>query len=322
MFSIIVPTFNRASLCVSAVQSVLVQDANVSYEVIVVDNNSTDETRERIQALCRQAPEKVRYVFERRQGASAARNAGIAAARGDIIACIDDDVVVQPGWLCALTDVYRTHPDAWCVGGRIVLALPEVLPRWFHRRSHVMTSYLGRLDLGDATIERRYPNEIFGGNFTVRREALDLVGFFDTALGPVAGRRIQSEETDLCWRIQQAGRAVYYCGAAVVAHVVPAARLTKQYFRTRAYWGGKTWLLVDRKDIFEVRLMDLVRAARRVVRNTIWSWVFPRRFDPWKAFEDELRFWQGAGYHHQALLTRLGVLKGRWSTASQTSSRL
>jgi glycosyltransferase involved in cell wall biosynthesis len=86
MFSIIVPTFNRASSCLSAVQSVLMQDASVAYEIIVVDNNSTDETRERIGALCRQAAVRVRYVFEPRQGASAARNAGIAAARGDIIA--------------------------------------------------------------------------------------------------------------------------------------------------------------------------------------------------------------------------------------------
>ncbi len=305
-FSIIVPTFNRASLCVSAVQSVLAQDTSVSYEIIVVDNNSTDDTRERIPALCRQAPDRLRYVFEPRQGASAARNAGIAVARGEIIAFIDDDVVVPPGWLRALAEAYGAHPDAWCVGGRIVLALPQVLPRWFSRRSRSLTTPLGQLDLGDATIERRYPDQVFGGNFTVRRDVLDRVGAFDTALGPAANHRIESEESELCWRIQEAGGIVYYCGAAVVTHVVPDGRLTKRYFRRRMYWGGRTWAVLDRKDIFWIRRRDLVKTARRMVSNAIRSWLSPRRFDHCAAFEDEVLFWLAVGYHHQVLLKRLG----------------
>jgi glucosyl-dolichyl phosphate glucuronosyltransferase len=289
-----------------AVQSVLAQHTDGPYEVIVVDNNSTDGTRERIQQVCRQSPKELRYLFERRQGASAARNTGIAAARGNIVAFIDDDVVVQRGWLSALAEAYRAHPDAWCVGGKIVLAFPEVLPRWFDRRSELLSSHLGRLDLGDATIERPYPDDVFGGNFSVRRDILDRVGLFDIALGPVGTWRIEAEESDLCWRIQKSGGAVYYCGAAVVAHAVPNERLTKKYFRSRAYWGGKTWALVERKDIFGLYSGDLPRAAARIVRNMLRSSISPRRADRCADFEDELRFWRSLGYRHQALLARLG----------------
>lgn len=307
MFSIIVPTFNRASVCSLAVESLLAQDANFPYEVIVVDNNSTDATKERIEALCKRAPERLRYVFEKKQGVSAARNTGIAAARGDIIAFVDDDVIAHPGWLIALAETYRTHPDAWCVGGKIVLKLPEALPAWFDHRSRILTSHLGRLDLGDATIERRYPNEVFGGNFSVRRDVLDRVGCFDTTLGPAGRWRIESEETDLCWRVQQAGGPVYYCGRAVVAHVVPDARMTKRYFRERAWWGGRTWALLRRKQVVEANSEQLVRLAMRVIRNLIKSWLSPSTVDRLAIFEDELRFWHCLGYLSQAFLMRFSL---------------
>ena len=313
MLSVIVPTFNRASSCVLAAQSVLAQDTRVPHEVIIVDNNSTDDTRQRIQALRRQAPQRLRYVFEGKQGLSAARNAGIATARGNIIAWLDDDALARPGWLDALAETYRTHPDAWCVGGKIVLALPEVLPRWFNH-SFLLTSQLGLLDLGDATIERRYPDFVFGGNFSVRRDALDRVGPFDTRLGLAGAWRVESEEADLCWRIQQTGGAVYYCGRAIVAHVVPAARITKRYFRRRAYWAGRTWRLLHRTDIWDLRPRDLARAALRVVRGMIESWVSPRRVDRRRGFENELKLWQCAGYQYQAFLARIGHAPHRGRT--------
>jgi glucosyl-dolichyl phosphate glucuronosyltransferase len=308
VFSIIVPTFNRSAVSSLAVKSLLAQEANFAYEVIVVDNNSTDDTRERIQRLCEHAPEKLRYLFEKKQGVSVARNAGITAARGDIIAFIDDDAIAQPGWLNALAETYHMHPDAWCVGGKIILELPEELPLWFGCGSEILMSHLGRLDLGDATVERRYPNDVFGGNFSVRRDVLGRVGLFDITLGPVDRYRIESEETELCWRIQQAGGAVYYCGRAIVTHLVPAARMTKRYFRSRARWSGRTWALLDRKDVLHVRPGDLLRAALRIARNWIRSWISPGWVDRCKVFEEELAFWRCLGYLQQAALTRFGPL--------------
>ena len=306
MFSVIIPTFNRAATCAVAVKSVLAQRANMAYEVIVVDNNSADDTRERIQRLCAQAPDKLRYLCEVMPGASAARNAGVAAARGDIVAFMDDDAVADPEWLNALAETYHTHPDAWCVGGKIVLALPEPLPRWFERASSVLMSHLGHLDLGDGVLALPYPHDVFGGNFSVRRDVLDRVGLFDAAFGPADRSRIEAEESELCWRIQAAGGAVYYCGYAIVTHLIPTDRVTKRYMRGRAVWSGRTWVLLDRPDIVMVRPRDLVWAALRVVRNWIRLRISPGRADRRKVVDQELRFWQCVGYMQQRALARLG----------------
>ncbi len=102
VYSIVVPTFNRASALTRNVRSLLTQETASPYEIIVVDNNSTDGTREKMRALAARAPEKLRYMTEHAQGVSAARNAGVLAARGGVIAFIDDDAVAHPGWLNAL----------------------------------------------------------------------------------------------------------------------------------------------------------------------------------------------------------------------------
>ena len=99
MFSVVVPTFNRDPLLVPTLDDLLAQRADVAHEVIVVDNNSTDGTSARVHSYAARTGGHVRYVFEGRQGLSVARNAGIGAARGEIIAFLDDDVRVHPGWL-------------------------------------------------------------------------------------------------------------------------------------------------------------------------------------------------------------------------------
>jgi len=308
MFSIIVPTFNRASLLPAALKSLVTQDTAFPFEVIVVDNNSTDGTRACIQVLAAQAPDRVRYVFERAQGVSAARNAGIAAARGDVVAFIDDDAVAHSGWLAALADAYRTHPDAWCVGGKIVLQFAETLPPWFSRRSQTLTALLSGLDLGDAMVERRYPSEVWGCNFSLRRDVVDRVGPFDTALGHAGSGRIGGEEVDLCWRIQRAGGCVYYCGRAVVNHVVPVARMTKRFFRRNAYGKGRMRRLLDWKDLSVVDPARLSRGTLAVVKARIKAALWPGKDDQWQIFERELHLWASAGFWHEAMLRSVSRL--------------
>ena len=296
MFSVIVPTFNRAPALGHVVDSLLAQDASISYEVIVVDNNSTDDTRERTQALIEKTGGRLRYVLERQRGCSAVRNSGIAAARGSIIAFIDDDAVAHPRWLEALARTYRDYPDAWCVGGRIVLQLPPAVPRWFDPGSWNMVATLSGLDLGDATIKRDYPNDVWGANFSVRRRALEQVGLFDTRLGPIGSSPRLADETELCWRIQEAGGAVYYCGTAAVTHIVPETRLTKRYFRKRAYWVGRTWGLLDRRDVVAVHPRQFPRAAASGMANWVKSVLLAGRPQTQKAFDAELESWFAMGY--------------------------
>ena len=210
MLSVVVPTFNRAHSLGSTLKSLLAQETDYPYEVIVVDNNSSDETESVVRVLERTMHGRLWYVFERPQGLSAARNAGLTAARGEIIAFLDDDVIAPPTWAEALVEVYRAHPDAWGVGGKIIIHPPAVCPRWFDQTSPVFTAYLSGVDLGDNTIRLKPPFKIYGANFSVRRDVFSSVGVFKSQFGRIGACLLGYEETELCFRIHQAGGGIYY----------------------------------------------------------------------------------------------------------------
>ncbi|HYM69661.1 MAG TPA: glycosyltransferase family A protein [bacterium] len=307
MHSVVVPVFNRAASSMTTVQSVLAQETAFPYEVIVVDSNSTDDTSARMQSLAASVPGRMRYVRKPEEGASAARNAGIALARGEIIAVVDDDVRTHAGWLQALVETYRLHPDAWCVGGRILAQLPETRPSWFSLRPKALMTYVSALDRGDATVRLTFPGDVWAANFSVRRDVLTRVGLFDTALGPAGARRTVGEESELCWRIQQAGGTVYYCGQAVVSHVIPDARMTKRSFRDRAYWQGRTIALLHAKYSFEAPEHRLAHTAAVFAKSWAKSLVRPGAVDRDTLFADELALRFCVGYSHQAMLVRAGI---------------
>ena len=127
--SVIMSTYNRGALLEDAIRSMLAQHAAITppFELIVVDNNSTDNTREIVLDRFARVDPRVQYLFESQQGLSYARNAGIRAARAPLVAFIDDDVRAQPDWVAAIARAFDEHPDADVVGGR-------VLPIWPYDR--------------------------------------------------------------------------------------------------------------------------------------------------------------------------------------------
>jgi len=240
VFSIIIPTRNRGPSLRVILDGLLAQRTDIAHEIIVVDNGSSDDTRRIVHSVAPRAQGGLRYMFEPTPGASVARNAGIRTARGEIIAFLDDDVVVPPGWLEALRAAYRAFPDAWGIGGRIVLQLPERLPPWFDPESETLRGYLSGLDRGEGVIRLEHGAALWSANFSMTRHAFSRVGVFDVTLGRMGSLLLSGEDNELCHRVHKAGGALYYCGQAVVTHPVPDARLTKQWLRNRAYWGGRT----------------------------------------------------------------------------------
>lgn len=286
MFSVVIPTYNREETLRLTLQSVLAQRTAVPYEVIVVDNNSTDGTREVVAAFARGATVDVRYVFEPVQGSSAARNAGIAAARGEVIAFLDDDVIAAPEWLSALAHAYAKLPDAWCIGGRVTLQLPRVLPPWLVPLDGLVASYLSQQDLGNGIVRIEYPKGLISANLSVRREALERVGGFSRQLGRFGARLLSGEDIELCHRIQRAGGAVYYCGAASVGHLVSQSRLTKGFLRRRAYWQGRT----------EAASSQRRRMALQAAKDAAKAAALYATGDRWRAFRHDLGAWKAVGY--------------------------
>src|SRR5688572_21690055 len=136
--TVVICTFNRASLLAQTLRGLALQTCpGLRWEVIVVDNNSGDDTRARVEAERRLFPVPLRYVFEATQGKSVALNTGIAAARGQIVAMTDDDVRLPPSWLEAATRPLRDRADIDYTGGPVQPIWEVPPPGWLNPQSNL-----------------------------------------------------------------------------------------------------------------------------------------------------------------------------------------
>jgi glycosyltransferase involved in cell wall biosynthesis len=233
--SIIIPTLNHAKYLKNALTSVQNQSfPKDEYEVIVVDNNSTDETPEIVAELNTTGKKEVIYVKEPNIGLHNARHAGAKAAKGEILAYADDDVICDKNWLCELVKPY-TDPEVGSVGGKILPKWEAEPPEWVKQ----YPSSLSLLDLGTETKELKRPG-IYGCNFSIRRSLMFEVGgsnpdvFGDRKLIWYMG----DGETGLLRKVLIAEKKIMYTPHAIVWHVIPESRLTVGYFKKRNFQEG------------------------------------------------------------------------------------
>lgn len=205
-------------------------------ELLVIDNSRQDTSfvRRVVDGMARSG-QSVRYVRELRPGLGFARNAAMEAAQGEIVAFVDDDALVDRVWAWELLRTYR-ETDAAAVGGRIDPIWEADRPTWL---GDELLAYLSILDYGPERAVCRYPHYPFGANISFQRAAVAEVGGFATDLGRGGTPTYLMDEVDLCWRLEQAGRSIYYAPVARVRHVVPAARLTRGFFLRRAAMNGR-----------------------------------------------------------------------------------
>ena len=236
--SVIVCTYNRCQSLAKALQDIAASKipGSVEWEVLVVDNNSNDQTRQVVQEFCLRYPGRFRYIFEARQGLSHARNTGIREAQGDILAFTDDDVILDPMWLQNLTA--SLHDGSWAgAGGRIVPVWPGPLPRWLSTDDpHTMGPFVA-FDLGTEAVALTRPP--YGANMAFRREAFESFGNFRTDLGPRPGSEIRRDDIEFGNRLLAAGKQLRYEPSAVVHHPAPAHRLNQKFVLRWWYWFGR-----------------------------------------------------------------------------------
>jgi glucosyl-dolichyl phosphate glucuronosyltransferase len=246
--SVVVCTRNRAEPLRAFLNSVanLEAPADTAWEIVIVDNGSSDATPEVIAAFADRLP--VRTVREETPGLSNARNAGVEAARGRYICWTDDDVELDPRWLSAYADAFRKRPDAAVFGGRIVPVLLPPTPRWFRRLSHSwpITDILALRDFGqsDVPIDFERGHVPWGANFAVRTE--DQRRFrYDPRLGVSPQQRRSGEETQLIYELIRSGACGWWLPDPVVRHLYPPQRQTRRYFYDHFYAIGETWAYLE-----------------------------------------------------------------------------
>jgi glucosyl-dolichyl phosphate glucuronosyltransferase len=236
-FSVVIATYNRAAYLADTLRSLARLQVEGGWEAIVVDNNSTDHTRAVVSSARRYFPAPLRYLFESRQGRSPALNAGIAAARGSIIATTDDDVRVQSDWLTQ-AEAGLTAWQADYVGGRVQPIWEVPPPRWLPPTAARQWAVVALLDYGTSPLPLGRPYVPLGVNMAFRREAFARAGLFDVEVGRRAGTLLGQEVREWGIRAEAAHLAGWYVPTMVVHHLVPAARLRKRYFRRWFYWHG------------------------------------------------------------------------------------
>ena len=228
--TVILCTFNRCQSLAKALDSIAtsVMPENTEWEVLVVDNNSSDGTRAVVEDFCRRYPGRFRYLFEPQQGKSFALNSGIRESRGGILAFVDDDVVVEPTWLRNLTATLMT--DEWAgAGGRILPQQSFSPPRWLALHGpYDMGGVLVFFDRGEEP--REFDWVPYGTNMAFRKVMFEKYGSFRSDLGPKPGSQIRGEDTEFGRRLWAHGERLWYEPSAVVYHEVPERRLRKRYF--------------------------------------------------------------------------------------------
>lgn len=313
-FSIVIATYKRAADLKETLRSLSGLRPDGSWEVIVVDNNSPDDTRQVVEEAARSFPVTLHYLFEQEQGRSPALNAGIRASRGSIIATTDDDVRVPADWLDRAAEGLEQLQSGY-VGGKVLPIWGAPRPAWIPNHGGMHWAVIALLDYGPAPIEfgARVP---LGVNMAFRRTAFESAGLLDPQTGRRAGTLLGQEVREWCIRARNAGVRGFYLPGMTVEHIIPADRLQKGYFRLWFYWRG-----ISRARLYEKAGLNMeapentsldfskvphvagvprylfkkaVRAAGAYVRATL-------RREPLAAFERELWLWFFAG-----------IVKQRW----------
>jgi glycosyltransferase involved in cell wall biosynthesis len=313
-YSILIATCNRAPLLRDTLASLARLEPDGPWELVIIDNKSTDATRAVVEDALGSFPAPLRYAYEPVQGRSAALNCGFAMARGDIIATTDDDVRVEPDWLNRIGQGLDAHQCGY-VGGRVQPLWDGPIPRWLPRTNGRLWAVIALLDYGAEPIAfgRRVP---LGVNMAFRRDAIDRVGGFDPKIGRRAGTLLGQEVREWCLRARAAGVHGYYLPELSVQHLIPRDRLTKHYFRRWFYWRGisramlyaQTGLDMESPETSTLNFSEvphvagvpryMYRSAFAAAREALAGRL---RNDPVSAFERELWLWFFAG-----------VLRQRW----------
>ena len=291
----IICTHNRDNYLGAAIDSLLTQDYP-DFEVVVIDNGSSDRTREVVEE--RLSHPRLKYVYEPVLGLSVARNTGAKETTAPILAYLDDDAVASPQWLRALVTAYEHNEKLAVAGGKVTLIWPDGItpPNWI---SSELAGSLGLYDLGDRLVYIKEPGLTPRGlNYSIRRTFLEQVGGFDPNLGRKGKNLLSNEELYMTELALKQGWQVAYIPEALAAHNVAPERTKPGWFLQRSWWQGISECY--REEVAgRTGIRQLGRGGERIVRGLYKSLKYLG--DPAKRFDNFLYAYGQIGYLSSAI---------------------
>ncbi len=304
--TVAIPTYNRADFLRQTLAGLVAQEfPRDHFEVLVIDNNSTDHTATVVAEFAAAQPAP-RYLREEKQGLDYARNRAIAEARGEIIVFGDDDILMKPDWLAQMTvpliaDAATRKIGA--VGGEVIPIFPDGLPHWI-REWHAPLAF--RADLGPIPAK----HSPMGANLAFPTWVFAQLGPFHTALDRAAGNYFSGGDSEMIRRARAAGFEVWFAPAAAVQHQMPASRTTFRYASRHAFDSARS-RVIDRAGqpgatgYFVSRLAGNLLKAFGFGSLALISTI---GFQPGAAKQALVRAWRSCGYLYQIPRSILGKM--------------
>ncbi|MBD3880206.1 glycosyltransferase family 2 protein [Phormidium tenue FACHB-886] len=303
LISAIICTHNREKYLGAAIDSLLAQEFADEFEVIVIDNASSDQTPQIVKD--RLSNPRLRYVYEPTVGLSIARNTGANVAHGAVLAYLDDDAIASSEWLQVLYHAYQQNAKLAIAGGKVTLLWLDGLqpPRWL---SAGLSGNLGAYDLGTQVVSITQPGLTPRGlNYSIRREFLEQVGGFDRHLGRVGKTLLSNEELHMTELALANGWQVAYLPDALVAHTVAPERINPSWFLERGWWQGISECYREQL-AGRAGLKQLARGSERLLRGLWRSLKFFH--DPAQRFDSFAYAYGQVGYLKAAVW---GIVTGK-----------
>jgi glycosyltransferase involved in cell wall biosynthesis len=272
-------TRNRAGLLDRALASIAAMEVpgDIAWELIVVDNNSSDATAKIIEKY--RGPLPIRGEFEGLAGLSNARNRAVAAAKGAYILWTDDDVVVDRGWLSAYRDAFRRWPQAALFGGKVLPQLDEPVPQWLAECFPLVRDAFAYRDFGAESLALSIEEWVlpYGANYAMRMSE-QQAHLYDPELGAAPGRSRLGEEMEVIRALLKAGKTGYWVPQSIVYHRITRARQTLKQI-------GRFYEAAGETDAFQARVAakgeqhSAMGLLRRTLRRA-WQYELHRLISP------------------------------------------
>jgi glycosyltransferase involved in cell wall biosynthesis len=235
MLTVLMATHNGADTLPAVLEAYMQLEApEGEWNLVIVDNGSTDHTKDIIRAFAKQLP--VTYVFEPRRGKNRALNTGLASRSGDLIVFTDDDTVPRPDWLTLLRSASDAHQDFHIFGGPIQPRWPSPPQEWILKVVPLSSTFTILPPLDEGPIQ---PTRVFGPNMAIRAEIFEKGYRFEDTIGPDGTQYPMGSESELTRRLARAGYKAWHCQGAVVEHIIRPSQMTQDWMLERAIRYGR-----------------------------------------------------------------------------------